>query len=131
MRILIDTDVLLDVFLARKPNVSSSAAVLDWAERNPGCACVSWHGLANLHYLSRTGAEGFIADLLDFCDVPAVDTSGMRQALALGFPDLEDAMQVVVAQAFPANLIVTRNVRDYARSAIPATTPVSLVPKLV
>ncbi len=123
MRIFIDTDVLLDVLLAREPHAAGSAAVLDWAEAHPGQASVSWHGLANLHYLSADGAERFIRELLRFCEVPATGSAEMLQALDLGFKDLEDAMQTAAALKFKAQAIVTRNTRDYRKSPIAPSTP--------
>ena len=46
MRVSIDTDVLLDVALARDPHLAASRAVLEWVE-NGGEAAVAWHSLAN------------------------------------------------------------------------------------
>ena len=123
MRIFIDTDVLLDVLLGRKPHLSQSSVVVDWAERNPGSASVSWHGLANIHYLSKDGAEAFIADLLRFAEIPRTGTESMLEALEMKFSDLEDAMQVSAALLFKANVIVTRNVRDFRNSKVKAITP--------
>lgn len=123
MRVFIDTDVLLDVLLARGEHFAASAAVLDWAEANPGRCAVSWHGLANIHYLSRDGAREFIEELTEFCVVPKAGTPEMKRALGLGMPDLEDAMQVSVALLFGAQMIVTRNLSDYRRSPIKAVAP--------
>lgn len=127
MRIFIDTDVLLDVLLARKPHFSASATLLDWAEAHPGKASVSWHGLANLHYLSKDGARSFIQDLLEFCEVPATGSMEMRQALELDFKDMEDAMQTAAALKFNAQAIATRNVGDYRKSPIAVHTPSELL----
>ncbi len=123
MRLFIDTDILLDVLLERKGHFEESAAVLDWAETHPGQCAVSWHGLANIHYLSKDGAWEFIEDLTDFCVIPGTGTSEMKRALGLGFADLEDAMQVSSALLFGAQLIVTRNLPDYKQSPIKAVTP--------
>lgn len=126
MRLFIDTDILLDVLLRRKPHFEASAYILDWAEDHPGQAAVSWHGLANLHYMSKNGAETFIEELLEFTEVPRVGTEHMLQALSLKFSDLEDAMQVSSAMEFNAQNIVTRNVRDYKKSPIKACTPANV-----
>jgi predicted nucleic acid-binding protein len=122
MRLFIDTDILLDVLLNRQPHVEDSGQVLDWAEANPGMAAVSWHGLANLHYLSKGGAEDFIDELMGFAEIPRTGSEHMRQALDLKFKDLEDAMQVAAATLFTAQVIVTRNTRDYKTSPIKAIT---------
>lgn len=123
MRIFVDTDILLDVLLKRETHFDDSAAIVDWAEENPGSCHVSWHGLANIHYLSKDGAEGFIEDLLCFAEVPTTGTSDMRKALALKFSDLEDSMQVAAAMRAGAQYIITRNDRDYAKSPVKVLRP--------
>jgi len=123
MRLFLDTDILLDVLLAREEFFKASAAVLDWAEAHPGRCAVSWHGLANLHYLSKDGASDFIEDLTHFCVIPRTGTAEMKRALALGFSDLEDAMQTAAAMLFDAQIIVTRNVSDYRTSPVKALRP--------
>lgn len=42
----------------------------------------------------------------------------MRKALALGFPDFEDALQTACAIKVNADWIVTRNVRDFRNARI-------------
>jgi predicted nucleic acid-binding protein len=123
MRLFIDTDILLDVLLEREPHFDQSAQVLDWAETHPGQCAVSWHGLANIHYLSKDGAQQFIEELTDFCVIPGTGTTEMKRALELGFRDLEDAMQVSAALLFGSQLIVTRNLSDYKESPIKAVSP--------
>ncbi|MDX2227918.1 MAG: PIN domain-containing protein [Verrucomicrobiae bacterium] len=124
MRLLIDCDVLLDVALGRTPHSRDSGSVLTWAEKNPGQSAVAWHSLANLHYLTDGKARHFIFDLLHFVEIAPVSTSLMQQALSLPMNDLEDAMQSVCASAFGAQLIVTRNIKDYQKSPVPALKPV-------
>ena len=130
MRIFIDTDVLLDLLLERHPYFESSSGVIDWAETHPGSASVSWHGLANLHYLSKDGALDFIRELLEFCEVPRTGSAQMQDALGLGLPDLEDAMQVAAAIVFGARMIVTRKLKDFSGSPIKAVSPAEIMPLL-
>lgn len=123
MRILLDCDVLLDVALNRLPHAVSSGAVLDWAESHPGKACVAWHTVSNLHYLCDDGAFGFVRELIAFCEIPATGTDDLRRALDLGFADLEDAMQVAAALTFGAQVVITRNLKDYRKSPVKVMTP--------
>jgi len=126
MRLFLDTDILLDVLLEREEFISKSARVLDWAEAHPGHCAVSWHGLANIHYLSNDGALDFINELTEFCVIPNAGTSEMKRALELSFKDLEDAMQTSTALLFGAQAIVTRNITDYRNSPIKALRPTDL-----
>jgi predicted nucleic acid-binding protein len=130
MRLFIDTDILLDFSLGREPHLKVSVELLEWASRNPGQCAVAWHSLANLHYLTKSGAEEFIRDLLKFIEIPSTGSREMSQALALGFSDLEDAMQVSAALLFGAQVIVTRNVKHYRKSPIKVMTPSELLPLL-
>lgn len=123
MRILIDTDVLLDVALARQDFVQSSAQILRWAERHPGFAAVAWHSLANMAYLVRPDVKPFLTDLLTFVKVAPVDTDDALRALRFPMRDLEDALQAAAAQAFGASYVVTRNGKDYRGSPVKAVTP--------
>lgn len=123
MKVLLNTDVVLDVLLRRDEHYEASATVLDWAEAHPGRAALSCHSLANVHYLSRDGARDFIAALLEFCEVPSAGRSEMQRALRFAMKDLEDAMQVAVAEKFGAQVLVTRNITDYKSSPIKALTP--------
>ena len=68
-------------------------------------------------------ARQFIADLLEFVEVVRTGTADVRYALDLPMSDFEDALQAAAARACGARAIVTRNVRDFARSPIPAITP--------
>ena len=76
MRILLDTDVLLDVALAREPHLASSAAVLYWAQAG-GRAAVAWHSLTNCSYLLK-GGRPFLTKLLKFVDVATVGANDAR-----------------------------------------------------
>jgi predicted nucleic acid-binding protein len=123
MRLLLDTDVLLDFALNREPHATGAKRLLGWASTNPGRCAVAWHSLANLNYMMRGKTEQFIRDLLEFVEVPRTGREQMQVALDMGFADLEDAMQTSAAMLFGAQLIVTRNIRDYRRSPIKADTP--------
>lgn len=127
MKILIDTDVLIDVALNRAGFAEESAKVLDWAELNPKQAAIAWHSASNLAYIVKQDARAFLSDLLSFVEVATADTATMRQALALPMSDFEDALQVSSAISFGADIIVTRNVGDYKRLPIRAVSPTRFV----
>ncbi len=123
MRILIDTNVLLDFALGREPFFADSKQVLKWARDNSGEASVAWHSLSNLAYLVSGNVRGFLQDLLSYVEVPSVGSSDATQALRFPMSDIEDALQAAAALAFRAQWIVTRNERDYRGSPVPALSP--------
>ncbi len=126
--ILLDTDVLIDVALDRHPHSEPASELLDRIEHGAEAAFVAWHSLSNLYYLvapalGGVSARDFIVELTRFVAVAVTDTDSIRYAAALPMADFEDAMQVAAAHACGARHIVTRNVRDYARSPIRAVAP--------
>ena len=123
--ILLDTDIILDVALDRMPFSGPASELLNLIEGGAEDATIAWHTVANLYYLMRPARGGadnrdFILDLIRFISVASTDTQGIRYALQLPMMDFEDAMQVAAARASGARFIVTRNLRDYERSPIPA-----------
>jgi predicted nucleic acid-binding protein len=130
MKVLLDTDVLLDVALDRALHVEASAEVLRWAESGGGDAAVAWHSLTNCAYLLKGSGRGFLEALLEIVTVASVADTDARRALALPMRDLEDAFQSAAALAWSADFIITRNLPDYLNSPVPALTPAAFLKKV-
>ncbi len=132
MRILLDTDILLDLALARDPHADSAGELLDLLEQAPGSAFVAWHSLSNFYYLVR-GHRGpqetkkFLSDLMRFTQVAPTTTNHLWYAFTLPLKDFEDAMQVAAASASGADIIATRNLRDFRKSPIRAASPKTIL----
>lgn len=132
MRVFLDTNILLDVFLNR-PGKPESLQVLQACVQPGNEGWVAWHTLSNGFYIIRretrllSEAKRFIADLLQWCEVATVGTSEAIAAEKMDLSDIEDAMQIAAASACHADVIVTRNTPDFAASAIPVMTPEEFV----
>ncbi len=126
--ILLDTDVLIDIALDRRPHSEPASELLDLLERGLQSAYIAWHTVSNFYYLvasSRGGenARDFIVDLTRFLRVAPTETDAVQYAAGLPMADFEDALQVAAARSCGAQYIVTRNVKDFTRSPIPAMSP--------
>ncbi|MGQ0640015.1 MAG: type II toxin-antitoxin system VapC family toxin [Gemmatimonadaceae bacterium] len=135
MIILVDTDVLIDVALDRAPHAEAAAMLLDALERGPSRGFVAWHTVANFYYLvsPRRGQKDtrqYIAELTRLLDVSPAATEHLRAATQLPIADFEDAMQVAAAKACGADLIATRNARDFRRSPVAALPPAEILTRL-
>ncbi len=135
MIILLDTDVLIDVALDREPFIDPAAALLDALELQPGAAYVAWHSVANFFYLVRpalggASAKQMVQDLIEFVDIAPASTESMRYATTLNMKDFEDAMQVAAALACRAEVIATRNIKDFSKSPVKAATPADVLSML-
>ena len=121
--------MLIDFVEDRIPFSEAASKVLTWSETHPGQASVAWHTCANLSYICGSETQLFLQDLIRFVDIPPVRTSDFARALSFQIANLEDAMQAAAALAFGANFIITRNVKDYARSPVKAISPAEFVRK--
>ena len=129
MRIMFDTDVLMDSIVDREPFTSESVAAIDLClERGYSC-CIAAHTFTNLHYILRKHKNpeerhDALLGLLSSFGVVAIDAAKLESALLnRDFADFEDCLQHECALAFSADYIMTRNGKDYAYSRIPAIGP--------
>jgi predicted nucleic acid-binding protein len=128
MRIFLDTNVLLDVFLWRAGGPASARVIAacgeDWNE-----GFVAVHTLSNAFYLiekQRTRAEAWecIRDVLSWGSVAEVGTADATRAQQMGMADFEDALQIAAAERCGADVIVTRNITDFAgKTAVRVVVP--------
>ena len=129
MLILIDTNVLLDVIARREPYVIFSEKVIDLCRQEIINGAIAGHSVLNAMYVLRknfTLAERkeIFLSLCEFLYVESVDFGKIVQALKDdNFSDFEDCLQMQCALSLHADYIVTRNVKDFAASEIPAVTP--------
>lgn len=131
MRILIDTDVLLDLALDRKPHADAAARLIEAVQRGSVTGIIAWHTISNLYYIlasfsDRKRALRFVRDLAAIVEVAPADSETLDIALSLDMRDFEDAMQVAAAMAGSAEKIVTRNSRDFRNSPIAAVSPATV-----
>lgn len=132
MKVLFDTNVILDLLLDREPFADDAARCFSRVEQGEieGFLCATT--LTTLHYLisksiGAKSARESIELLLSLFQVALVDYAVLEGALALGFKDFEDAVLHEAARAAGVDLIVTRNIVDFKRSKIQVRLPADLV----
>lgn len=128
MKVLFDTNVVLDVVLDRPLLAASSRAALTWGFDHPGRACLAWHSVATLAYLIRKhgtpeNVRPLIAELAARLEIVGGTDRELLRAIALPIADFEDAMIAALAETADATHIVTRNRPDFRRSPVKAVSP--------
>ena len=118
MKILLDTNVIVDVALERQPYVAISEQVLLLVEQKQVEGYISASTFSDLYYIVRRGRGrewtlNFLRRLFTFCQIAAVDHSTIQMALNVNFRDLEDAIQYYSALINQLDAIVTRNPQDF------------------
>ena len=126
--ILIDTNVILDLLLERPAFLQEAQQISDRVERGDCHAMLCATTVTTIDYLARKqlgspGARAALAALLDLYDIAAVTRATLLMALASDMPDFEDAVLAHAAHQAGAQAIVTRNLRDFAKSPVRAYTP--------
>ena len=134
-RILVDTNVVLDVLLDRHPHASASASIWAAIESQAAEGLLSAHAVTTIHYLIRkqlgdAKAKRTIGVILQVFEVAAIDGHVLSQALQLHFADFEDAVTSAAAKAAGCDWIVTRDARGFRGSPVRALTPEALAPLL-
>jgi predicted nucleic acid-binding protein len=127
-RVLFDSDVLLDVLAQRQPFAVVSAQALNLATQPQIQGYVSGHAVTNIFYILRrqTGSDAareHLSRLLQRIQVASVTDEIIRAALQNPMTDFEDAVTSEAAKALGVEIIVTRNVSDFAASRVPAVLP--------
>jgi predicted nucleic acid-binding protein len=126
--ILVDLNVLLDVFQKRAPHFQPSAAVLDGIVTGKTAACIPAHAVTTIHYLMQKYATARSANqavdwLLKHFQIAPVAREELARARALQWTDFEDAVVAAAAEALRCSVIITRNVSDFRDSPVPTRTP--------
>ncbi|OFX35578.1 MAG: DNA-binding protein [Bacteroidetes bacterium GWA2_32_17] len=128
-QILIDSDVILDFFIERKPFFKDSVKILSLAENKKIKVFVTSLSFSNCYYILRQiGSHETVIESLRklaiISEILSVNSKSVELALYSEFRDFEDALQYFSAyQKGKINVIVTRNIKDYKNSELPVMTP--------
>lgn len=129
MKLLIDTNVILDVLLKREEFYKTAFEILKRANSSDYICYVSASAITDIYYISfkhfknhQTVME-MLKNLFKIIKICAVDESDISSAINLGWKNFEDAVQYCSAYYNKLNYIVTRNKKDYTHCEIPVLTP--------
>lgn len=129
MKVLLDTNIIVDVALERQPFVENSEIVISLVEQGQIEGYISASSFGDLYYIIRREkgrdlALEFLREIVTVCQVATVDMTAIHMALAANFRDFEDAIQNSTAVVNQLDAIVTRNPQDF-----PVTTPRIMSPE--
>ena len=127
-KVFIDSDVILDVALARNPFFPASKMILAMAENNFIIGSISSNCIANIYYILRKlggdiKAREFISNIVKYISVITINHQSVLKALKSKFSDFEDALQYYSASENQCEYIITRNIEDYKNSKINILSP--------
>ena len=125
-RLFLDTNIVMDVLERREPFCHDAVRLFTMAYNKQIQLIVSPITYTTASFLLRKhGPEGVRSLLSNFRQLSKVATTNERtvdDSLASQFKDFEDAMQYYTALKAKADIIITRNIKDFAASKIPVMT---------
>ena len=125
MRILLDTNVVLDVLLKREPWVHDAAAIWQANDEGQVTGYLAGSVLTDIFYIARRLTDMETAyRAVNLCltafEICPIDRNTLEQALTLPGNDFEDNVQIAAAILGNLDAIITRNKDDFSGTAIPA-----------
>jgi predicted nucleic acid-binding protein len=135
MRVLLDTNIVLDALLGRHPWKDDADAILRASRELRFSPYVTALSVANLFYVRRRlmgleKARSGVRECLDALEILGEDRSTLEAALALAGQDFEDNIQIVAAAHAGLDAVVTRNPADFAGCPLPVLTPREMLARL-
>jgi len=127
--LFIDTDVIIDFLIDRKPFSREAAIIFTLIDQKKLKGYASALTFSNLYYVLRKFESHNkvilkLDSLSNLIVVLKVDNQIIRSAINSGFPDFEDSIQYFCAADYKKiKAIITRNTRDYKNSELPVMTP--------
>jgi hypothetical protein len=132
VKVIVDTNVVLDVLLSREPFLDAATGVFELIERGhiEGMLCAN--SITTIDYLlSRSippqKSRDTLRRLLSLFSIAPVNRIVIEEALQSAIRDFEDAVVEQAGRLAGADMIVTRNIRDFHRSSIKTLAPDELL----
>jgi len=129
MKVLLDTNIIIDVLEQRKPFFKDSYKLIQLGLQGKLETVISAGAVTDVYYvISRSirdankAKEKIIAltTLISICDTT---TGDINTALTLNISDFEDAVVTAIAKRERVDYIITRNETDFTDSFVPAINP--------
>lgn len=135
MKLFLDANVVLDLLLKRQPFFDHIAEILTMAENKNVALCLSSVSFVNVNYIAcrftdKKNVLESLKKLRIFLDVTSVSETEIDQALYSKFNDFEDAVQYYTALKNNCDYIITRDLKDFKNSEIPALSPTAFLASL-
>jgi len=135
-KLFVDSDILLDFLLDRRPFADYSQSLLNRGEERSLRLYTSTLILANIHYILSKECNKFFAKtslkyLMEFIEVVPFAADHINSAIIGEHTDFEDSIQYYIAKQNDCDLIISRNIKHYKKFDISVLTPEEFLRKLL
>ena len=135
MKVLIDTNIILDVLCKRPAFYEDSAKIFKLCEVKKISGVISALSIPNIAYILRKELDAdktreILDSLMLIFSVADLKADDLKKAADMRFKDYEDAIQSACATRIKANYIVTRNIKDFSESKVTVIKPAEFLDKI-
>ena len=128
MKILLDTNILLDIYLKREQFFEKSYLVFTETQKNNNDCMISAKSVLDVHYflkksLSDILLRKIISEILTVTSIVDVTARDLIEAHGISGKDFEDDVLTASARNAEADCIITRNKKDFKQAGIKVMTP--------
>ena len=132
MKVLIDTNILLDVLTERDGFWEESLAIWNLCRDEKLRGFISALSIPNIVYIMRKSltpekTEELIRKMSVLFEIADLKVSDITEAAQMLVHDFEDGVQMSTAKRIQADYIVTRNTRDFLSSDVPCIEPAEML----
>jgi predicted nucleic acid-binding protein len=132
LKVLLDTNIVLDVLLERQPYLLAANKLMAAAETSQISGYLAATTVTTIYYLcaktsSSRDAKKAVDKLLKIFNIAPVNRSVLHAALTSAFKDYEDAVLHEAGVRSGVDCIVTRNVKDFSKASVTVYKPDDLV----
>lgn len=125
--IFIDTNIVIDLLAKREPFYRDAQALFTLADKSEVKLFISSLTFANAYYSivrhhKEVDAKKYLSKFKVLVTILSLDDKAIELALASDFKDFEDGLQYFIAMDNQADVIITRNKKDFKNSKIPVMT---------
>lgn len=136
MRVLIDTNIVLDFLLWREPFLQDAERLFQAINTGQVIGYVTATTLTDIFYISRKQtrrieqARQAVSETLTVMAICPIDRDVLELAFNSGLADFEDAVQIFSAVAQELDAILTRDAKGFLSSPVPVLSIQELLEQL-
>jgi len=136
MKLLIDTNIILDYLMKREPWAEAAQEIILAIAEEKIEGYITANSLTDIYYLLRKHlgkkeqAKHVLTGLIEIIKILDVNGADCEKALKLDMTDFEDALLICCGERNKVDHIVTRNLKDFEGSPISVSEPDAILKKL-
>ncbi len=125
--VFVDTNVIIDLLAKREPFYKDAQGLFTLSDKKEIQLCISSLSFANAYYSivkhhKDVDAKKYLSKFKVLVTVFPLEDKAIELALTSDFRDFEDGLQYFIAMDNDADVIITRNKKDFNSSKIPVMT---------